>query len=671
MLAAALGLLLLVALPNGPAVRAGTGITFTNPGAIQVTVGEGDDFATNVLRDPWDMDNARDIWFELAFDNVSASGGIWQGKISGIDDATGIAMPGGFYPLFQGFSYPIGGALSHGLNWDRVGGQDQYAIDSSKYSLLSYRLSLSSRGSFGIYWTGAKPADWPTADHYFAGFDGCYRGNAAVQWPAGWKTYYWDLNQTNGDPGFNVGAWDDYSLERGFRIDPNFVAGAGTEVKIDWIRLTDPATSPSITLSWTAPDAQPGDLVDIWVANDAAGNDAGGNPVTAPFIRGIPAIDGSYQFKTSALPPGAWYIQAKLMANDVLNNGCGNAAVRSATAWTGPLTIVAAPTVDILQPSMATGRDYATAELGNPWDMEGADDVVTPGRPAPQTLANESFISGVYSADASILLPGQPHSDSQIWLNTGSVPIDASKYRYFTIRLRVDPEPGKDISWHVAYGWGSRLIWWNASIGVDGSVSKFGPPREGWRTYQIDLGNATASVPSPPAGADHPLHPSEIDPYPAQAGWAGSIENLRFDPLETTQGLLGSAGQRFHIDYARLTAQDEVNQGAAFPIKYLAASATPQFFYTTSVGDPTQSVAEDASSGVGPASAGPFSSYLPGLLLASAPVPVASDLFPFDTKTFLWATSGVAPGPYFICGRVTDAEGNTNIDCSDAPVIVN
>jgi hypothetical protein len=645
--------------------RASPTISFVNPAALQVTVGEGDDFASRVLVNPWDMNERRDIGYEIGLNNISASNGVWQGTFDGVDYASGGASGAYFFPLFEGFSSPTQGTmLSQELAWNPIGAQDKYAIDTSKYTQLSFRMYTSARSQYVVHWTGAKPVNWPMDqlpnDGRFVDSDGCYTSTNFIYWPAGWRTYYFDLTQNNGDPNWRVGNWRDQSRVRGLRIDPSAGAPVGTQVKVDWIRLTDPSSSPTVQIQWNGSGFAANDLVDIWIADNPNGTDA-----LSPVIRSIPATAGSYSFKTSTLAPGQHYFRLKLMSGP---KGCGSAAERAATGWVGPLTIVGEPTLKILKPSTLSGEDYATSELGNPWDMSDASDIGSSG--VPETLADKQFTNGAFCARA--INDGRPYSDSQFLLNTGNIkPIDTTKYRYFSIRMKVDPPfSGKDINWAILHGWGSRILWWNNGIQADGSESKYGFLYEGWRTYVIDLAKAVlpASLISNPAGqADNILVPREEDSYPAQSGWTqiGSTRYLRFDPLETTASAVNSGADVFCIDWIKLTAQDRSASHQPYPIQYTYVVNPSQptnltFYYTTNPSTnptPSSQVAQRYTQPSIPPSS-PYQLYLPMVLNGTDPI--AGD-------TFMWDTSGVSTGTYYICVKANDGS-NQPVFCSETPV---
>ena len=664
-------------------------IYFSNPSALQVTVGEGDDFASRVLGNPWDMNERRDIGFEVAMSNVSAVNGIWQGTMDGVDDASGSASSSYIFPLFEGFSTPTntsqGTMLSQELAWNPIGAQDRYAIDTSKYTQLSFRMYTTPRSQYVVHWTGAKPVNWPMDtlpyDGRFGGSDGCYNGRNYVPWPDGWRTYTFDLTQNNnGEDSLRLGKWQDQAKVRGLRIDPSGSKLSGT-VKVDWIRLTDPASSPVVNIQWRTSGLDAGDLVDIWVADNPNGTDA-----TSPVIRGIPATDGTYSFKTSILAPGQYYFRLALMKyydeyGNPLYKGCGDDAIKATTGWVGPLNIVAAPTVKILSPGTLSGADYASTELGNPWDMSDSSDIVTPDESSgvPESLADKQFTNGTFCARAIMDHAGQIYSDAQIWLNTGGVPpnfanikpIDTTKYRYFSVHMLVNPtSSGKDINWSILHGWGSRVLWWNNGIHTDGSQSKYGFLYEGWHTYTVDLAQATlpASLFSNPGQADNILTSFEEDSYPAQHGWTqiGSARNLRFDPLETTQAALNSGADVFCIDWIRLTAQDSVAGGQPYPIQYMYVANTPQqaaltFYYTSNPStNPTPST--QVARSYTPTN-GPFQMYLPTTLKNPTAFP---DPMPTGS-TFTWDTTGVQIGSYYICVKADDGN-NQIVYCSETPV---
>ena len=654
-------------------VSAASSITFTNPTALQVTVAAGDDFATNVLGNAWDMDVARDIAYEIGFNNINTTNGIWSGTFSGIDQASGAVSNGYLFPLFQGFSTPIGGQLSQELAFSPIGAQDQFAINTAKYTRLSYRMAVNSRtaaSQLAVYWTAAKPVTWPDGTNRFIKFDACQGTTKFLPW-SGWHVYNFDMTQPNGEPAARAGSWQSGALVRGLRIDPAANGAAGTQVNLDWIRLSDPTSAPTIAIPWSVTDVGTKDRVTIYEADNPTGTNG------APIAYGLQASAGLYNLPTSILPPGQHYFQLQLQDGDS-ENGC--AITEAKSEWIGPLTIAAKPVITFARPSLTSGADYATTELGQPWDMTASDDVVTPAPPYPQYLTDTSFSDGIFSA-RSVIIPPQIESDAQIWLHVdANRPINTSRYRYFTVRLKVDLPAGKDINWAVAYGWGARIIWWNTGIQADGSETKYGTYDEGWHTYTIDLAQAFPPLPlTNLAQANNILTPREQNAFPAQLGWTqlGTVKNLRFDPLETMQQAVGTGADRFSIDWVTLTANNEVKQGQAFPIE-VGVSVEPStlkaitYYYTTDRQQPTQHLVVASSQGQVPTQpAGPNKVYLPQLNTTSIspstlpnPVPVVGN--PHSSS---WDTATVTPGSYYICSAA-DTGVSVSTYCSETPVVV-
>src|SRR5690606_32350643 len=110
-----------------------------------VEVKEGDDFATDVLGNPWDFNERRDIGWEQGWtdSSINVNGGVWTGTNS----TSGAWM----MPLYPGhkdnlYADPLPGDRS----LPKLGFTNR--IDTSKYYHLSYRINSSSRSNFAIYW---------------------------------------------------------------------------------------------------------------------------------------------------------------------------------------------------------------------------------------------------------------------------------------------------------------------------------------------------------------------------------------------------------------------------------------------------------------------------------------------------------------------------------------
>ena len=476
--------------------------------APEAVLGNGDDFATTVLGDPWDMDRRRDIGWEENFSDIEVKEGVWSGRVRITNPAAG---DGAYvFPLFQGFkgAWPVG---SIGAN---------YPVDASVYTHLSYRMYVSERaGPHAVYWT--HEVDWPDGSQFFAFYDGA---------PPGWKIYSFDLTATNGDPGHQRGSWGGGPVY-GLRLDPNPLA---TElgVKIDWIRLTDPSTSPRYLLTWTAQGLSQDARLGVYVDTDRQGYDGS-------LVATVPVAAGSYELPTCILGGGEYYLY--LRSGDVFSN------------YGERLTINNPP---VLQWDLSTaGVDYASSELGDPWDMSGPEDLMNlqgillwDEYYALRQFYDWEFTEGIFTAVADSNYAYRHYrplkqSDVQVWLNIDqSRPVDSSRYRYLVIRLKIEEGQERTISQRVQDGWVARVIWWNEGIHVDGFCTDDIVLYEGWNTYVIDLMARDRPEGYSPEGSSRP--------------WAqmGQVLHLRFDPLEVSEDT------RFYIDEVRLLSGPVADQ---------------------------------------------------------------------------------------------------------------
>lgn len=101
---------------------------------------------------------------------------------------------------------------------------------------------------------------------------------------------------------------------------------------------------------------------------------------------------------------------------------------------------------------VAAGMDFATAELNNQWDFDSESDIVAP---ESNDLLNEAFSNGIFSfdsaqaenrppgvSDASFFVLFQGVFNSLGMSNGNQFPIDTSRYRYLSLRVRVTSSSG-------------------------------------------------------------------------------------------------------------------------------------------------------------------------------------------------------------------------------------
>lgn len=516
-------------------------ITLTSP-LVNMEVNEGDDFATQVLRNPWDFDERRDIGWEEKYvgSSVGTSFGIWSGTYDG-------STPGKSYvfPLFPGFANTS--VHTSGVEGDRAVPSlgAQYPIDSSKYYLLSYMGSHDRKELEFIYWNtdptggntqGISPeAFWPDASQL------CGKTNevALVRGApvSGWQARHFDLSNLAGECDVqDVGAWTGNVIA--LRVDSSITEVSGNVTRFDWMRLVDPTSAPDLTITWTDTGITGAHIVSVYIDDNAASFDgreymnADGNP-------------GSITFPTAALPPGDWYFYLVVRDKSTLT-------VQSTSAYSARLRVNQAPLVTFAAPTQVTGQDFATRELGDPWDFATMSDAANVGTSVVpyntydwKQFFGESVASGALVAFADDPLAGNTETDAQVHFNLGNSlsdvgGVDSGAYRYFAFDLFIDPTLYPTISDKVANGFVSRVVSWQ---NLDEFDQRFAPKHniifEGMNRYYIDL---------------HDFDVAEKNVFPASSAWLEKEiwSHLRFDPQET--GVEGPT--QFSLDNVNLYTEN-------------------------------------------------------------------------------------------------------------------
>lgn len=220
-------------------------------------------------------------------------------------------------------------------------------------------------------------------------------------------------------------------------------------------------------------------------------------------------------------------------------------------------SLLAAPP-QVLEPAapflrVPAGYDFATQELGDPWDMDRIEDTFTPNSAG---IVNQVVTGGIYSFD-TVEDGDSGLSKAQVWLIhpglknaqrlvsedrnplTGrrlftreKFPIDPAVYRYLTARVRMSSATAEPLQGN------QRLIVFyfedSTSIGdaAIGASSAFPVPPDEWVIVRLDLA-------------------TEVDPnYPESWSLLPQVEGLRIDPTPLP-------GVHVEIDWIRLTAEPE------------------------------------------------------------------------------------------------------------------
>lgn len=336
---------------------------------------------------------------------------------------------------------------------------------------------------------------------------------------AGWGTYVVELND----------AWN--GRQQGLSL---VLPEGANDLRLDWVRLLPSLDHARLSVAWEGNGRGTVDLIvddnrdpsDGYVYEAASGIYDGGSAMWSPDV----------------LPPGRYYTYVRHSEPGQPLGACTPDAIR-----VEPL-----PVLRFMNPTMDNGLDYATHELGNPWDMDSVADVFEGGtwRWSWQGLKRDpTFHDGVLRAR-------NDGPDPYFYLNVDpDKPIDTSRYRYLSWRWRVDAgSRHSPTRLDVVHGLMSRFMYY-AEWPYRGNSMNTGNDIviwDGWRTYTIDLFKPHVDDGTPGSGP----------------GWTGQKRGLRFDPLE------GRKTFDFEVDWIRLTTEPELRAGAPFPIRWSLRDGT-------------------------------------------------------------------------------------------------
>jgi hypothetical protein len=563
------------------------------------------DFATEVMADPWDFEEATDYVYTYSYTDGTngpafepmpdVSGGVLHGIAHGAAPKVAIhfeGIPGAFNLVGKnGITYPI---------------------DSSRFKRLSFRMKRgfaapNAQEMIGAQWAASPGVSAGSGLKYgfIAGADAS--GERINQAPTGsaqaasYHIYVLDLDKSST---YYQGSWS--GAEGGLYLKLGNIAQlAGQEIDLDWVRLTERGTALK-HLAWsgfsgrvtlTATCAQTGDAIQIYPSGGGTDFAAGGS------------LDWDYGY----LPGGTWTITA--------TSGGQSKAVT--------LAIDAAPVIQITDPDMSGGRDFATTVLADAWDLTNPQDL---RYGSLHQISNASFTeNGLEGITTPV---GSPDPFVQF---SGAVPgftIDGSRYHRLSFTLTYDhPELLGDI---LSDTWGgvARVIW---NKGGDfrvtqDIVSLGGIPN----TFVMDLAtlnNVGTQI------EDQGGRPGPAWSGPIQAFW------IRIDE---------ALNQRwFRLSNVKVAADDEPNGNGFFTVKWRVFDATGSREIPNSGGaDSTVALYYDTDQNV---SAG-------ATLFASGINAAAGQ--------YSWDVSGLPPGVYYVYAAISDAAGNAQARYSTGPVNV-
>jgi hypothetical protein len=547
--------------------------TVTAP-SVTVNVPTSGDFFSSAFQDAIDMRDRTDVgWFLYGVDQPRAN-------------LTGITLANGVLSATAATTDPNLFLLETGnpLSVPRGRRGDVQPIDATRYRTLAIRMRLSgaqgTRVSDGqLMWTRKTIYDSPNS----------VAGSFAVY--GGWQVYLLDI------PSLGLAVGDAWLGSIGsLRLDPTVVAGQ--TIDIAWARLVSNDAQGLSTITWSG-----GGAVDLYLDDDTS--EANGtlgliakNATT--LSRGV--TGGSFAFQPGALPAGDYYI--------------GIRATGTTTALkysTGHYHVEGVPTLHFTSPSPdGSADDFATTQLGNPWDMDSVADIDATANVsgARITSLNVETTSGTPLGPQRVLQATGAASDPILYLLAGSRrgaarPIDPARYRIATIEMGL---PGDR---NINGGSIARIVWrQKGDVAETVSEDIIINHRSGANNIDtISLDMKTLPI-EPGAGS------------PSHTGWVGTIDEFRFDPDEF------AASTDFWVRRVKLAALE--NAGSSYRIAWTYdaqnSGATLSLWYDL---DGSGFNGTRIVDGVSPAAGG-----------------------------FTWNTAGLVAGQeYFIYSQLTDATG--------------
>ena len=505
------------------------------------SVSAGVDFATDVLSDPWDFSNEADLGpFPDELGGWTASGDARvHGRRVFLRDGYFVARttrPGGnLIPLlFRGGRDFITSAT------ERTGKADHQAIPTARYGKLAVAMTLSGTTQ------GEVAAFWYTSPYGTRGEGARGVGFGIPQ--AGTHIYIVDLvtglwTDQRGNPAppglfrippFDETPWNAAGVMRGFQLRATSDGNAEVDVRIDWVRLTQRDGQLGASLLPIGFNGCPARdyTIEVQIENQweiIHSGIAGGDETVAHVNYGV-------------LPPGSWDFRVVCFAVSRLPEGGVGVASDAVT-----ILIDGPPLVTVHTPDARGGADFATEELGNPWDMNAVTDVADHANITAPTVVWDG-LSNVFEARAT-------NGDPIVEFLNGAATIDTRRYRHLTFSLALDTPFGLD--GRAGHGSVARVLWGPETNPRTTSQDIIVWP--GRNDYSVDLSALTAAN----GGIE-----DECIPQCPHVPWTqDTVRFFRIDPHESTLGVT------FRLGPVTLAAPDEVSLGASYNVEYSFADA--------------------------------------------------------------------------------------------------
>ena len=276
--------------------------TINTPPSMRLTDPDdtgGDDFATDVLGNPWDMNDSADTVENVNIVNHTF-GENWNGLYNATSDGQTVAFAG---------AIPVGDPQVYMLSNQHP--TDTLNINTSKYHRLTFGLQVDrsfdlQRGSVARVFWGSDSSSTGGGTPY-----NVTTSKDIITWP-GMNQYTIDLAtltaaQPNGGLEVaNAVPWTQ-QIVRHLRIDPHEFAEV-VAFHIDNVKLAadDETKSNKFTIRWVGSDAD-GDSATVTLFYDTDRNP--GNGMTQ-IVAGLPLAQAQYVWSTGSVPAGTYWIYA-------------------------------------------------------------------------------------------------------------------------------------------------------------------------------------------------------------------------------------------------------------------------------------------------------------------------------------------------------------------------
>lgn len=255
--------------------------SINNPPSIQVTnpsETSGDDYATTVLGNAWDMNSGADI------------------QLTGLDNLTNISFSGGVLNATNTTADPIVTLLYNTNN--------SVPIDTSRFRYLTFRLQVD--GAYDLLAGSVARVVWSSQVSSPAAI------SQDIIVVPGMNSYTVDLAPLSTapdgglEPGGSAETWT-AAPKRYFRLDPHEFSSART-FHLDDVKLTaKPVAATSFSIRFVGTDAN-GDATTVSLYYDVDTNPGNGKTLIAS---NIPASAAQFVWNTSVVPRGEYYIYAE------------------------------------------------------------------------------------------------------------------------------------------------------------------------------------------------------------------------------------------------------------------------------------------------------------------------------------------------------------------------